>query len=123
MLACALCAPEPARAQAQVLPYAGVQLEYNTNVFALPSENQAQLQTGEDKLDDFVMRGVAGLALDWPFGRQRLRVEAEGRYEQYLHFDDLAHADYRYGAALDWRLSDSFDGNVGYRQERRMPSF
>ena len=121
LLACAL--PAPARAQGQVLPYAGLQLEYNSNVFALPSEEQAELQTGEDKLDDFVLRGVAGLALDWPIGRQRLRVEAEGRYEQYLHFDELAHADYRYGAALDWRLSDSFDGNVAYREERRMPSF
>jgi hypothetical protein len=70
-----------------------------------------------------VLRGVAGLALDWSVRAPAPRAEVEGRYEQYLHFDELAHADYRYGAVLDWRLSDSFDGNVGYRQERRMPSF
>ena len=102
-VALASMAPPPARADDVLLPYAALQYEYNTNVFALPSPTQARLQNGITKLDDSIVRGVLGLALDYPFGRQRLRAEVEGAYEQYLYFDQLRHAEYRYGAALDWR--------------------
>jgi hypothetical protein len=119
----ALAASGVAPAQDEILPYSGMQYEYNNNVFALPSPRQAQLQNGERKLDDSVLRGVLGVTLDYEFGRQRLRAEAEGGYAQYLHFEPLSHAEYHYGAEFDWRLSDSFDGSVAYGQQRSMPSF
>ena len=119
----AALAPACAPAQDVLMPYAGMQLEYNTNVFALPSEDQAQLQTGDDKLDDFVLRGIVGLAIDYPFGRQRLRAELEGRYEQYLHFDELQHGEYRYGASWDWVATDILTGNLGFGQQRELTSF
>jgi hypothetical protein len=123
LLGVAALAPAGAIAQDVLMPYVGMEYEYTTNVFALPSEEQAQLQNGEDKLDDSMLFGIVGAALDYRFGRQRLRAEAEGRYEQFLHFDQLKHSEYRYGAALDWRASDVLDGNVGFGQQRQMPSF
>ena len=123
LLGFAALAPAAALAQDILMPYVGAQYEYNSNVFALPSEEQAQLQNGDDKLDDSMLSGIVGLALDYPIGRQRLRAEAEGRYDQFLHFDQLKHGEYRYGAALDWRATDILDGNVGYGQQRSMPSF
>jgi hypothetical protein len=119
----AALAPACAPAQDVLMPYAGLQLEYNTNVFALPSENQAQLQTGDDQLGDFILHGIVGLAVDYPFGRQRLRAELEGRYEQYLHFDELKHGEYRYGASWDWVATDILTGNLGFGQQRELPSF
>jgi hypothetical protein len=117
----------PARAQALqniFIPYVGAGLEYDTNVFDLPGKTEARGLNGTSQLGDVIARAVAGVALNYEFGRgQRLRATVEGRQATYLHFDRLNHSEYLLGAGFDWRVSDTFDGSVDARAERRMVPF
>lgn len=115
--------PCAAQAQLDFEPYVGLRYQYNSNVFEEASDEEALEQRGTSERADTALESLVGLLLRFPFGRQQLRLEAEGRRYEYERFGDVDHDEYRLLGALDWTAGDAADGDLFYRAERRLASF
>jgi hypothetical protein len=119
-----LLATATAFGESTFLPYAGVQYEHNSNVFALPNSAAAiAANNGDPTLGDSDIKTVAGFEEDYLWDRQRLYATAEGRYIEYDHFGNLSHYEYLAKLGLDWKLFSMLDGTFLGSQERVMAAF
>lgn len=119
----ALAAPGPVAAVGSLVPYGSAQAEYNSNIFALESREQALAQNGDAELSDRVLRYVAGLEGKLSLGQQSLRATVEGRRLDFEHYNRLDHDEYLFSGGVDWKLGSAIDGLLELRQEQRMASF
>lgn len=118
-----LACPLPAAAVGSLVPYGSAQVEYNSNIFALESREQALAQNGDDRLSDRLLRYVLGVEGKLTLSQQALRAKVEGRRVDFDRFGYLDHDEYLLSAGLDWQLSSAVDGLLELGQERRMASF
>lgn len=112
-----------AAADTQFSPYAASQLQYDSNVFALPSRDAAAAQDGDPTRADTVQRYRAGVDARYRWGRQALRGSVEGRHFDYWHFGRLDHDEYTVTGGLDWVAASAVGGALEFSQERRMAPF
>ena len=119
----ALACPLPAAAVGSLVPYGSAQVEYNSNIFALESREQALAQNGDAKRSDRLLRYVLGVEGKLALSQQSLRAKIEGRRVDFDHFGYLDHDEYLVSGGLDWQLSSAVDGLLELSQERRMASF
>ena len=111
-----------AQAQSSFSPYATVEYEHNSNLFALPDDET--LIPGVDTTKaDTDLKYVAGLEGAYAFGLQQFTFDAEWRRFDYDHFSYLDHDEYLLDGKFLWKLASSFDGKVDYRQEHMMEPF
>ena len=112
-----------ALADKALIPYVSESTEYNSNVFDLPDRDTARALGGDGTLADISLRTIAGVLASLPWRDQKFHATVEGRRIDFAHFDGLDHYEYRLEGGLDWRVTGAVDGNIDYRQERRMASF
>ncbi|HUP92406.1 MAG TPA: outer membrane beta-barrel protein [Solimonas sp.] len=103
--------------------WGGAQVEHNSNVFEVADRKESLLQNGTPEVADTIARYQGGGQLEWRVGQQRLLAVAEGAKVQYRQFEQLDHYEHHWGGQFDWKLSDIVDGQVEYRDDRRLASF
>lgn len=115
--------PPVANAEFELMPYASMRGDYDSNVFCIAGPTQALARSGDPQLSDRILRAVLGSEFDFRFGMQRLKATLEGRALRYEHFSQLDHDEHR--AALDYTLSfgDSVGLHATAADERRQASF
>jgi hypothetical protein len=118
----ALCGgrPLPGFAAIQWIPFATGGVEYNSNVFSVPSGQPPFASTGNTQLGDVVSHLLAGAAVDSMWGADHLQLNAQGERFNYNHFSALSHDEYRLGGKLDWILGPVVTGTLSYQQARSM---
>ncbi len=110
----------PALAVTTFVPFATAAVDYNTNVFAVPSNAPPFAASGNTALADTIGRFLAGATADFAWERDDLKLSAQGERFAYRRFDELTHNEYTLGALLTWHLAAIFDGDAEYSQHRYM---
>jgi hypothetical protein len=121
--ALAACLPSVADAEFKLVPYGSAQYEYHSNLLEASGRSEAEAERGDGKMSDSVLQYKAGADAAIIGGQQQLEVNGEYRRLDYVHFDDLNHNEYKFGGRFSWKLGSTVDGNIDYRQERRIASF
>ena len=120
LLGALVCAS--AHAQSAFSPYASVEYEHNSNLFALPDD--ISLVPGADPhKGDTDLKYLAGLEGAYAFGLQQITFDAEWRHFDYDHFNNLDHDEYLLDGKFLWKLASALDGKIDYRQEHLMEPF
>lgn len=111
-----------AHAQSAFSPYASVEYEHNSNLFALPDD--ISLVPGADPhRADTDLKYLAGLEGAYAFGLQQITFDAQWRHFDYDHFNNLDHNEYLLDGKFLWKLASALDGKIDYRQEHLMEPF
>lgn len=104
-------------------------VDYNSNVFSVPDEaggidpEVANLVQGKGR-SDLIWGLGAGVRVDLPVGRQRLRADLSATRYQYNEFDLLDYTGYGLRGIWDWRVGNDWYGqvNLGTSQDRQFYS-
>lgn len=96
---------------------------YESNVFRVADEASPsvdQLLRGRGK-SDIVWGLGAGVRMDLPVSRQRMRLDAAATEYRYSEFDELDYTGYNARGIWDWRAGNDWHGQLagGVRQARR----
>lgn len=119
-----VCGAAPlARAATSISPFATVSVAHDSNVFMRPSDLPPLAAEGITALGDTIQEYTAGMAAQFNWGAEHLRLNADGKRDRYNRFSFLDHTRYKFGGDLDWRLSPMIDGRVSYTQRRYMAPF
>jgi hypothetical protein len=105
-----------ARAASEFSPYASIDYQHNSNVFAIG--NGDVLSTGRESRADNYAHYVAGAVADLKWGLDTLALNIEGGRYDYAKNNILDHYDFRFGGTLDWRLTSIVSGDLAYEQGR-----
>lgn len=118
-----LASPSAAFAGTDVVPYAKVAYEHDSNIFAFPSPGPdlppGTLTAQGDSRESY----VAGADITGLYGRQKVTAKLEGRRFDYDRLTDLTHNESLVSGELDYALGSAIDGVVRSRQEKRMAPF
>jgi hypothetical protein len=112
-----------AQAQLHIVPEVAAQAAYDSNVFALSSREQAIVEGGDTRRSDTVYRYLAGASGDYQWDIQKAFAAIEARRVLYQNFDQLNHDEYLLTAGFNWKIGETLDGMLDYRQERSMADF
>lgn len=104
-------------------PYAGVVVESDSNLFAVPAGAAVTDPQGVARLSDTVTTYRAGADFNYLFDLQRMYGTFEVRQLEYDHFTDLNHSEYLVNLGLAWVLTSRFDGIVDFRREKKIIAF
>jgi hypothetical protein len=104
-------------------PYATVGIRHDSNVFMRPSGQPAFAAFGDTTFGDTVENYIAGMDAGFDLGQDRLGLTAEATRDNYSHFSQLDHYEYRLRANLDWRLGPVVDGALTYSESHYMEPF
>jgi hypothetical protein len=118
-LACIGAAPQ-VLAVTNVTPYATVGVQTDSNVFARPDNQPPFAATGNTELGDTISEYLAGVIVDFGWGLDDLKLDAEGRRFNYSRFTQLDHNDYKFGGNFTWHLGPVVDGSLVYEQSHIM---
>ena len=121
--ALAACLPSAAGAEVKLVPYGSAQYEFHSNLLEVSGRSEAEAERGDSKMSDSVLQYKAGADAALIGQQQQLELNGEYRRLDYAHFDDLNHNEYKFGGRFSWKLGSTVDGNIDYRQERRIASF
>jgi hypothetical protein len=110
----------PARAAVDFRPFATVNLNHNSNVFARPADQPPFAVSGNTQLGDTITQYLVGASAGFSFGRDKLSLNAQGSRFYFNRFGELNHYESRFGGTFDWRLGTILDGSVEYTQSRPM---
>ncbi len=114
---------ESARGAVTFAPFATGGVQYDSNLFMLPSFFPGFARRGITNLSDSVADYSAGFTSVVDFGAQRLSLDGTGTGFAYDRFSYLDHYEYNFGGELDWQLGPVVSGDVAYRQTRVMAPF
>lgn len=103
-------------------PYAAEDLEHNSNIFDLQT-NQPGLGYPSGSLADTFLESRAGVDGVYMLDQQRFFGTAEFRRYDYNKFTDLNHNEYLFDGGLKYKVAQIADGTVEYRHEQRMVQF
>ena len=116
-------AAAPAGAVTDIIPYATVGWEHNSNVFEVPSGQPPFASTGNTELGDSIVRYTAGIVGNFSWDVDKLSLSAEGQRLDYDRFSELTHNEYKFGGEFDWHMGPIVDGVLTYTQARTMEAF
>lgn len=116
---CLMVAPG-ARAATTFSPYATVGIEYNSNVFAAPSDQPPLAASGDYALGDTITHYLAGATAKFAWERDELSLNGDVEQFEYQHFDELDHGEYKFGGLFNYHLGPIVDGSLEYQQRRYM---
>jgi hypothetical protein len=103
-------------------PYAAEDIEHNSNIFDLQT-NQPGLGYPTGSLADTFFETRAGADGSYLLDDQRFFGTAEFRRFDYDKFTDLNHNEYLFDGGLKYQIAQVVDGTVEYRHEQRMVQF
>jgi hypothetical protein len=110
-------------ADGTLTPYAAEDIEYNTNVFDIPSGSAAPLGKHGPTYADTFFEERAGVEGTYLIDQERFFGTAEFRRFDYQDLTELSHNEELFDGGLKWKLSRLLDGTVEYRHEQRMVQF
>ncbi len=112
-----------ARAELDWVPYGGVQVEHQSNLFETEDTDEALRQNGDPQRDDNVLRYIVGVGARYRAGLQTFNLDLEGRRLEYEHFTEIDHDEHAIDGEWLWKVGSQVDGFLRYHQERRVASF
>ena len=119
-----LLMPASVNAEGTFTPNASSHIEYNSNVFSLSSEEQAATQNeGDTQRADTYTRYAIGADSKYTWGPQSIDANVAGSLSHYFHFDQLDHKEYSIDGGYSWKLFDTADGSLHYKQAESMTPF
>lgn len=104
-------------------PFAGLELQYDSNLFRFSDRDEAIADNGDPQLEDRNRLLRLGAALQYSWGLQRVVVGGELRRHDYEHFNSLDHEAWKLGSSLFWRYGSRYDGEMALSFERQLQSF
>jgi hypothetical protein len=115
--------PAAAWAQLHATPYADIAYQFNSNVFALPSNAPKPVGDHGPTFSDRYLEERAGVNALYDWSLQKFYANVEGRHFGYEQLSALSHDEYLLHGGMKWHLGYLFDGVLDYRRERSMVSF
>jgi hypothetical protein len=113
--------PQLALASSTFKPYGGVRYDDNSNVFAMSDEVAAASGTVQD---DSIISYVGGFKSTFEWGRQKLVADFDAADVNYQRYEnELNHDEFGLVTAWDWEFTSLLDGELNYKQQRRMAPF
>jgi len=113
----------PAHALTTFTPFAAVGVEYNTNVFAVPSYLPPFAANGNTALGSAIERYLIGATASFAWERDELRLSAQGERFEYNTFSEIDHYESKLDALFNYHLGPVVDGSLEYTQARYMAPF
>ena len=110
-------------AQLSALPFANLNYQYDSNIFALPTGSTVPLNTRTFGLGDSFLQEKAGANLLYDWSLQEFYANAEVRHLAYDDFSELNHDESLVHGGMKWKLANLFDGVLDYARERSMVPF
>jgi hypothetical protein len=110
-------------AETHFAPYVGTQFEYNSNVFSISSPDLAFQANNTTARDDQIMRYLAGFKTSYGWGNQQLDAAVDGAIVDYSRFNQLNHKEYGLDGGYTWKVLDTADGAIRYKQTGAMTPF
>jgi exopolysaccharide biosynthesis operon protein EpsL len=97
---------------------AKLDMEYNSNLFYLPSDADTEADLGTSKRSTFIFTEQAGLKIDKTWSLQHFVFEVDGVHQSFQSFHFLDYSAVNYNGKWDWQLGKRLTGTVtAYRQE------
>lgn len=106
-----------------VNPYVYARVANDDNLFRLSDDAEALAVIGTVDPDDTVTQIGAGLDIDAPFSRQRLRANLSVYKADYSRFDSLDHVGADVSSVVNWEVGNLFAGDVGFKFTRQLSRF
>lgn len=106
-----------------VNPYVYARVANDDNLFRLSDDAEALAVIGTVDRDDTVTQIGAGLDIDAPFSRQRLRANLSVYKADYSRFDSLDHVGADVSSVVNWEVGNLFAGDVGFKFTRQLSRF
>lgn len=97
--------------------------QYDSNLFRLSSDVDAEMAIGSSTKSDRISILSAGLKLNKPYSLQRIELEATAINYRYQNFDYLDFTAANYAAAWRWKLTPDLHGNLTASQNESLNSF
>jgi exopolysaccharide biosynthesis operon protein EpsL len=97
-------------------------LSYDSNVFRLSDEADAQARIGSDKRSDIISNTQIGINLNLPVSLQRIVASASLNHARYERFSDLDYTSRNAMASWLWQAGDPLNGEIGYSENHSMAS-
>jgi exopolysaccharide biosynthesis operon protein EpsL len=96
-------------------------LNYDSNVFRVSDDFDADLLLGDRGRSDLIWGVGGGIRCDLPVSQQRFTVDASATNFSYAEFDELDYTGYALRGAWDWKVGSKWSGRLsaGARQERQ----
>lgn len=98
-------------------------VNYDSNVFRLPSTFNTQQAFGSPLKSDRVQLLTAGVSVDKGYSNQTVHLSARLSNNQYSHFTNLNYNASNYKAALSWELTSKFTGSVSDERTQTLNNF
>lgn len=102
--------------------FAEYEMSRDDNVFRLADGADAQAIIGTSERGDMIRTTSAGLSLDLPLSRQRLRGAVVGERVRFDRFDSLDLDGHRVNLDLEWVIGDRLDGTLSYANSEVLAS-
>lgn len=118
-----LALPGVGAAQALFNPYAGVEVDHDTNVFRVQNSAVADRIYGSPTVADTDEKYTVGVSGTYQWSLQKFSETLEVRRFEYDHFSDLDRYEYLANLQLDWKLSSLIDGTLQYHDEHAAAPF
>ena len=83
---------------------------YDNNVFRIADGLNPEPFLGTDRKSDTIWGYGAGIRLDAPISRQRIKLDASATKYDYQHFDQLDFTGYKARGSWDWRAGELWHG-------------
>ena len=115
--------PASALFNVRVEVFAGENLTYDSNIFRISRNLDAQSITGEDRRGDSISTTSLGASLDAPYSLQRFQAGYTWFTNRYDHFKYLNYDGYSGRAAWLWSVTPEATGDVGYTDSRALANF
>ena len=106
-----------------VSPYVYARVANDDNLFRLSDDAEVLAVIGTVDRDDTVTQIGAGLDIDAPFSRQRLRANLSVYKAGYSRFDSLDHVGADVSSVVNWEVGNLFAGDVGFKFTRQLSRF
>lgn len=99
-------------------PYVAAMINHDDNLL----RRDTSLQPNAEYSDTYKTT-LAGLAVEWPLGRQLLTADLQASKVSFNRFSELDYSGRDAFADLAWRVGNQFSGNVGAKYLEALASF
>lgn len=96
---------------------------YDSNLFRLSGQSEAQSLLGSSHLSDMVYQAGGGLKYRVPVSQQTFTLAANGLYNKYDRYDYLDYTSGGASAAWDWKYGKSWNGLLSATYARDLQGF
>jgi hypothetical protein len=114
----------PVQAEVRFVPHVTGNYEYNSNIFLLSDESNAQVGAdGVKSLSDRYWNYGGGINVVGGWGATKLEINTDIKHYSYDHFSQLNRNDKLLGLALDWVATSSVSGITTARYDELLTPF